>query len=87
MSTTVGFPATFWLEDWGKQAILDFHLQYPVEGYRRLTFMMLDRNPALRDRRQPRQRLARAPPSWPPVALEPEALEEGHRVRAAAGAP
>jgi putative transposase len=37
-------PRDFWLEDWEKQAILDFHLQYPVEGYRRLTFMMLDRN-------------------------------------------
>jgi transposase InsO family protein len=34
----------FWLEDWEKQAILDFHLSYPEEGYRRLTFMMLDRN-------------------------------------------
>ena len=37
-------PRDFWLEDWEKQTILDFHLQYPVEGYRRLTFMMLDRN-------------------------------------------
>jgi transposase InsO family protein len=37
-------PRDFWLEEWEKQAILDFHLQYPLEGYRRLTFMMLDRN-------------------------------------------
>ncbi len=37
-------PRDFWLEEWEKQAILDFHLQYPREGYRRLTFMMLDRN-------------------------------------------
>jgi transposase InsO family protein len=37
-------PRDFWLEEWEKQAILDFHLQYPDEGYRRLTFMMLDRN-------------------------------------------
>jgi len=37
-------PRDFWLEDWEKQAILDFHFQYPIEGYRRLTFMMLDRN-------------------------------------------
>ena len=35
-------PRDFWLEDWEKQAILDFHRQYPLEGYRRLTFMMLD---------------------------------------------
>ncbi len=37
-------PRDFWLEDGAKQAILDFHLQYPLEGYRRLTFMMLDRS-------------------------------------------
>jgi len=37
-------PRDFWLEDWEKQAILDFHLLYPEEGYRRLTFMMRDRN-------------------------------------------
>src|SRR4029453_2327278 len=27
---------------WEKQAILDFHDRHPLEGYRRLTFMMLD---------------------------------------------
>ena len=37
-------PRDFWLEDWERQAILAFHLLYPLEGYRRLTFMMLDRN-------------------------------------------
>jgi transposase InsO family protein len=37
-------PRDFWLEDGEKQAILDFHLLYPLEGYRRLTFRMLDRN-------------------------------------------
>jgi len=37
-------PRDIWLEDWEKQAILDFHRQYPLEGYRRLTFMMLDRS-------------------------------------------
>jgi putative transposase len=35
-------PRDFWLEDWEKQAIIDFHYEYPLEGYRRLTFMMLD---------------------------------------------
>lgn len=35
-------PRDFWLQDWEKQAILDFQLEYPLEGYRRLTFMMLD---------------------------------------------
>jgi hypothetical protein len=27
---------------WEKEAIIDFHLKNPLEGYRRLTFMMLD---------------------------------------------
>ena len=35
-------PRDWWLEDWEKQAILDFHDRNPLEGYRRLTFMMLD---------------------------------------------
>ena len=35
-------PRDFWLEDWERQAILDFHHANPLEGYRRLTFMMLD---------------------------------------------
>jgi putative transposase len=37
-------PRDFWLEDWEKQAIIAFHLEYPLEGYRRLAFMMLDRD-------------------------------------------
>jgi putative transposase len=35
-------PRDHWLEDTEKQAILNFHDQHPLEGYRRLTFMMLD---------------------------------------------
>jgi transposase-like protein len=35
-------PRDFWLEDCEKQAIIGFHLKNPMEGYRRLTFMMLD---------------------------------------------
>ena len=35
-------PRDFWLEKREKQAIVDFHLKNPLEGYRRLTFMMLD---------------------------------------------
>jgi transposase InsO family protein len=37
-------PRDFWLEDWEKEAIIEFHYQYPLEGYRRLTFMMLDQD-------------------------------------------
>ncbi len=39
-------PRDFWLEQWEKQAIIDFHLNNPLEGYRRLTFMMLDQDVA-----------------------------------------
>lgn len=35
-------PRDWWLQDWEKQAIVDFHDRHPLEGYRRLTFMMLD---------------------------------------------
>ena len=35
-------PRDFWLEDWEKQAIVDYHDSHPLNGYRRLTFMMLD---------------------------------------------
>jgi len=35
-------PRDFWLQDWEKQAILDFQQLYPLEGYRRLTYMMID---------------------------------------------
>ena len=35
-------PRDWWLEDWEKKAILDFHVEHPLEGYRRLAFMMLD---------------------------------------------
>jgi putative transposase len=35
-------PRDWWLEDWEKKAIVDFHFQNPLEGYRRLAFMMLD---------------------------------------------
>ena len=35
-------PRDWWLEEWEKKAIVDFHAQYPLEGYRRLAFMMID---------------------------------------------
>ena len=37
-------PRDHWLEDWEKQAIIKFHYEHPLDGYRRLTFMMLDQN-------------------------------------------
>ena len=35
-------PRDFWLEPWEKEAIIQYHHEHPLEGYRRLTFMMLD---------------------------------------------
>lgn len=35
-------PRDFWLELWEKEAIIQYHHEHPLEGYRRLTFMMLD---------------------------------------------
>jgi transposase InsO family protein len=35
-------PRDFWLQGWEKEAIIDFYLKHPLQGYRRLTFMMLD---------------------------------------------
>jgi transposase InsO family protein len=35
-------PRDWWLVEWEKRAIVDFHDRHPLEGYRRLTFMMLD---------------------------------------------
>ena len=37
-------PRDHWIEDWERQAIIDFHGRFPLEGYRRLTFMMLDQD-------------------------------------------
>lgn len=35
-------PRDYWLEGWERQAIVDYYDRHPLEGYRRLTFMMLD---------------------------------------------
>jgi putative transposase len=35
-------PRDYWLETWEKEAIIDFHAKNPLNGYRRLCFMMLD---------------------------------------------
>jgi transposase InsO family protein len=37
-------PRDFWLEEWERQAIISFSFDNPLEGYRRLTFMMLDQD-------------------------------------------
>ena len=35
-------PRDFWIEDWEREAILAFHSSHPLNGYRRLTYMMMD---------------------------------------------
>lgn len=35
-------PRDFWLAEWEKRAIVDYFLGHPGQGYRRLTYMMLD---------------------------------------------
>jgi putative transposase len=37
-------PRDWWLEQWEKEAIVRFSWEYPLEGYRRLAFMLLDRD-------------------------------------------
>jgi transposase InsO family protein len=35
-------PRDHWLEDWEKRAIVDFYQAHPDDGYRRVTYMMMD---------------------------------------------
>jgi transposase InsO family protein len=35
-------PRDHWLEAWEREAIVAFHWDHPLEGYRRLTYMMMD---------------------------------------------
>ena len=35
-------PRDHWLEDWEKRAIIDFYQAHPDDGYRRVTYMMMD---------------------------------------------
>jgi putative transposase len=35
-------PRDHWLQAWEQQAILAFHAEHPLEGYRRLTYLMMD---------------------------------------------
>jgi putative transposase len=35
-------PRDYWLEQWEKEAIVAYHHDHPLEGYRRLTYMLMD---------------------------------------------
>ena len=71
----------FWLEDWEKQAIVAFHLKNPLEGYWRLTFMMLDADIVAVS---PASVWRGAEPSGAAAQVEPEAVQERGRLRATA---
>lgn len=68
-------PGDFWLEDWGKQAIVEFYQDHTDEGYHRLTFMMLDADV-----------VAGAARRGAVVPLERQAIQEGDGLCAAAHA-
>ena len=67
-------PRDHWLEPWEKVAIISFHHQFPLEGYRRLTFMMLDRNVVAVS---PSSTYRVAQSRWAFAALEPKAIAQG----------
>jgi hypothetical protein len=70
-------PRDFWLEDSEKQAIIGFHLKNPLEGYRRLMFMMLE----CRHRGgESVQRVARPQPGRAVIEVERETVQEGQWV-------
>jgi transposase InsO family protein len=35
-------PRDHWLEEWEKRAVIDYYLAHPDDGYRRVTYMMMD---------------------------------------------
>ena len=37
-------PRDHWIDDWERQAIIEYHGRHLLDGYRRLAFMMLDEN-------------------------------------------
>ena len=63
-------PRDHWLEPWEKVAIISFHHQFPLEGYRRRTFMMLDRDEV---GHLTLKHLSGAQSCWAFAALEPKA--------------
>ena len=69
-------PRDFWLEPWEREAIVNCAVNNPFEGYRRLTFMLLDQDIVAR---QPRQRLANSWPGRVAAEMEPEEKPQGNR--------
>ena len=73
-------PRDHWLDASEKRAIIEFHGRNPLEGYRRLTFMMLDADVVAAS---PASVYPSAFVRGPARSMESRALEKGHRLRAA----
>ena len=83
-STTARSHATGGWRSGRRMAILDYHRQHPDDGYRRLTYMMLDADVV---GGQPGHRVPRAFAGRPARPTLGQALEEGHGLRSAPSAP
>jgi hypothetical protein len=77
-------PRDHWLEDWEKRSITEFAKKYPLEGYRRLAFMMLDADVVAVSPSSVLPRPQSGGPAAKPVA---KAHAQRHGFRAAAPAP
>lgn len=73
-------PRDGWLEAWEKQAIIDYHRKLPLEGYRRLAYMMLDQAVVAVS---PTSRLPGAQGGGPARPQPLGSFEEGQGLRAA----
>ena len=70
-------PRDHWIEMWERREIIEYFDRHPLEGYRRLTFMMLDENVvAVSPATTYRVRVA----GWTARPLESQAIQEGHRL-------
>jgi len=76
-------PAVAGLQDWEKLAITDFAKKYPLEGYRRLCFMMLERDIVACSPTSPAT-AAQGVAQGRAVAAALQALPQGHRLCATA---
>ncbi len=74
-------PRDHWLEDWEKAAILDFDNRYPLEGYRRQAFMMLDQDVVAVS---PSSVQAGVEEGRPAGTVESQTVTQGYRLRAPA---
>ena len=78
-------PRDHWVEEWERQSVIDYFDCHPLDGYRRLTFMMLDEDVVAVSPLDDVPGVVEGGSSGP---LEPEAVEEGNGLRsAAASAP